>query len=967
MSKILVGGISEEGNRLLNMYIDKFLPNVTIEPLRAAGIKGKIKNHAKRPDVMFVIIEDALYQMCVGVADEVLSLPKVHRYVDDDGLKQFLIAKFGRLDDSVDSMDVQNKAMETGSTLPVSDVDTTPSFSQPMQSQIVEDDFNESFTIHEDNSEVEKNLRAELSTRDMIIENLKRQIEELMSENDSEDDDYTALRRRINELELALAEKTKEIEDSATKSYADLGKVARAEQILQDMEELKRNLNKSREDVSALTHEKEQLLSQITEAKKLAEDSQSDLTRLKAVEQDFIALTEKHEDISGKYQECIKKLDSIERGKSDLDVKVLELNQTVAKLQLELADKGVLEVRVSELKEKNDKYKETIAGLEEKVADYNEISIRESNLTVDLATIKEEKRVLEEKVESIRGELQVKEDEYASLLEKFNTSSDEVKSKEDLVYSLSNQISGLKEEISSKTQEVESLQTKVFGLEKDVNTKNSLIASANETIESLQKSVSSTSQGVSESEQKIADLQTSLSESNTKVSDLTFELEKVKNELSQVRTKKEDVEAQLSSLRESISTSSSELENLTEALADKDSEITRLTSELGTCKKQLDEKETELSTKDSEILNLTGKIRKLESEIGILKTSSQENNEEELKEFIQRNEELESQITELKRSIAKLESEKDTLSDDLKEARDTSEKDAEIANLRIEVTKLQNDLRTKSEQIKAGVDPKRLKELEIELEAVRERSARLECDLMEKDEQLTEINENIFVRMADYSLPKITVPLSVPMPLNGYDRMYTFASGSAESCVSTYQLIKRIVSANSDTNYLIVDLVTDTYIDRELGVRGIKSPTLWLQGSDAVDDYIAMTKFDNVKVISTALAYFNDLFLLNVDWKKRLDEISTKADVIILNVGSLDNIIHNTLFNSFTSVLKGSIIVKATPINLRTAYLHLSGLSQLKNTQIYCINIEEQSRQLYQKVASKFPTQILKDTDILNL
>ena len=47
MSKILVGGISEESNRLLNIYIDKFMPDVTVEPLRAARIKGKIKNHAK--------------------------------------------------------------------------------------------------------------------------------------------------------------------------------------------------------------------------------------------------------------------------------------------------------------------------------------------------------------------------------------------------------------------------------------------------------------------------------------------------------------------------------------------------------------------------------------------------------------------------------------------------------------------------------------------------------------------------------------------------------------------------------------------------------------------------------------------------------------------------------------------------------------------------------------------------------
>ena len=959
MSKILVGGISEEGNRLLNMYIDKFLPNTTIEPLRPAGIKGRIKNHAKRPEVILVIIEDALYQMCVGVADEVLALPKVHRYVDDEGLKQFLISKFGKLDDSED-MGIQNKAVETSSPLPISDtVIDTPQ----VTSHVVSDDFDSSFTVHDD--ETEKTLRAELSTKDMIIENLTRQIEEMSS--DSDDEDYVILRKRIFELESELESKKKEIEDSANKSYTDLGKVARAEQILNDVEELKRNLNKAKEDISALTHDKEQLALKLEEAQKIADASKSDVDRLKSVEEDFLSISKKNEELSEKYQDCIKNLESIERAKSDLDAKVLELNQTIAKLQLDLADKGVLEVRVTELTEKNNKAKETIAELESKVSNYKELSIRESNLSVDLNTVKEEKKVLEDKIESVKGELQAKEEEYAQLLEKFNSSSDSVKSKEDLISSLNSQISSLKEEITTKESDIESLQSKVFGLEKDLNNKNTLIASASKTIESLRQNVTETSQGVSESEQKIVDLQNSLSDSNNKVSDLTFELENAKKELISVKDKKRAIEDELNNLKDSISTSSSELDSLSDSVSQKDDEIVRLTSELDSCKKQLEESENTLSAKDSEILSLSGKIRKLESEIGILKTSSQETNDEELKEFIKRNEELESQITDLKRSIAKLESEKSSLSDKLREASDTSEKDAEVANLRIEVTRLQNDLKVKAEQVKSGVDPKRVKELEIELEASREKSAKLECDLMEMDDQMKEINENIFVRLSDYSLPKITFPLSVAMPLEPYERMYTFASGSAESCVSTYQLIKKIVSENPETKYLVVDLVTDTYIDRELGVRGITSPAMWLQGSDAVDKYLASTKFDNVKVISTALAYFNDLFLLNVDWKKRLSEIENLADVIILNVGSLDNCIHNILYNSFSSITKSNIIIKATPINLRTAYLHLSGIAPLKNTQIYCVNIEEQSKQLYQKLASKFPTQILRDTDILNL
>ena len=107
MFKVFVGGISPEGEHLLTTYLNVFMPDAVIEPLKAVGIKGKMKNHAKRQDVALVIIDESLYQACVGVADDVLALPKVHKYVDDDGLNQFLISKFGRLD----GVDTQESAV----------------------------------------------------------------------------------------------------------------------------------------------------------------------------------------------------------------------------------------------------------------------------------------------------------------------------------------------------------------------------------------------------------------------------------------------------------------------------------------------------------------------------------------------------------------------------------------------------------------------------------------------------------------------------------------------------------------------------------------------------------------------------------------------------------------------------------------------------------------------------------------
>lgn len=737
MSKILVGGISEESNRLLNIYIDKFMPDVTVEPLRAAGIKGKIKNHAKRSEVIMVIIEDALYQQCVGVADEVLCLPKVHRYIDDDGLKQFLISKFGKLDsDSTSSTDAE--AM--GVNFPL------PSSSNKLDYVSVNDDDSSSLIINQEKSDdIEKKLRVEISTRDAIIENLKNQIKELSE--DSEDDDYSAVYKRVSELESQIKQKEEEIHDLTVKMKSDSSELDRAKSTIAELSELKVQLTKEREDNSSLKFEKTSLEESLKTANDSLESLKSEVERLKSAEIDASDLN----DISEKYNSCLHDLNDITNQKEKLELEIATKDDEIAKLKSDVADKGVLKDRIIELTEK-----------------YENESAKVAKLEGDLSTV------------------------------------------------------------SASSEELEAL----------------------------------------------------------------------KSELENTKTEKTSLESKISSLKSQL----------------------------------------ESSEKDSE-------------------------------GFIKRNKELESQVTEYKCSVARLESEKSSLQSDLSKARDTSEKDKELANLRIEVTRLQSDLRAKSDESKANSEgnAKRVQELEVTLTATRERAAKLELDNHEKDEQLKELHDNIFLKMADYALPKITVPLSLPMPFESYSNVFTFASGSAESCVSAYQTIRQIVSTHSDKTYLIVDLVTDTYIDREIGVRNIKSPASWLQGSEPIDSFMAETKFENVKVVSTALAYMNDLFLLMVDWKKRLDELKDKADIIILNVGSLDNIVHNTLFNSFSNITRCHVIVKATPINLRTAILHLLGFSQLKNTLISCVNIEEESQQLYQKLASKFPTQLLSSNDILNL
>ena len=76
--------------------------------------------------------------------------------------------------------------------------------------------------------------------------------------------------------------------------------------------------------------------------------------------------------------------------------------------------------------------------------------------------------------------------------------------------------------------------------------------------------------------------------------------------------------------------------------------------------------------------------------------------------------------------------------------------------------------------------------------------------------------------MGSIASPKTVFNLSLDVPKE-LPNMYVIASGSSESNLVTYQTLKRFCSS-IDKSVLILDLVTDSYIDREFGVEKILSP-----------------------------------------------------------------------------------------------------------------------------------------------
>lgn len=319
---------------------------------------------------------------------------------------------------------------------------------------------------------------------------------------------------------------------------------------------------------------------------------------------------------------------------------------------------------------------------------------------------------------------------------------------------------------------------------------------------------------------------------------------------------------------------------------------------------------------------------------------------------------LEDKLLEEKRKVTKLSSELEVLK--------KSNNSSITTELREEISKLKSE---NEKYKKEGVSSDEVKSLKKELEKSELEISNLKSDLTEQVELINELNDSVFLKMAYIASPKLACDISLDVSLDlTKSRSFCIASGSLESNLLTYQMIKKTVKANPNTRFLVVDLVTDSCIDRELGVQKINSPINWLNGSSDFKEFLAPTKYNNVKCLSTGFAFLNDLYLLQVDWQKRISEIQGFGDVVIFNIGCLNNTVTKVLYNTFSSIMRTNVVVKATPINLRTLILSMTGLKKSDNTLVCCVGFDEAlSKPMYQKLTQKYKATILKETDILKL
>ena len=159
----------------------------------------------------------------------------------------------------------------------------------------------------------------------------------------------------------------------------------------------------------------------------------------------------------------------------------------------------------------------------------------------------------------------------------------------------------------------------------------------------------------------------------------------------------------------------------------------------------------------------------------------------------------------------------------------------------------------------------------------------------------------------------------------------------------------------------------ESTIDRDLGVAKFNTPISWLTGNDDIRMFIQSTRYPNVRALTISNSYFNDLYLMNVDWVERLNEISQLANVVIINIGCLSSVITKVLLNSFSKCMRTYVLTKATPINLRTVTMNMTGIvNLLSSVELICYDFDSTTSQsIFNRIQQKYRSRILNGNDVL--
>lgn len=619
-----------------------------------------------------------------------------------------------------------------------------------------------------------------------------------------------------------------------------------------------------------------------------------------------------------------------------------ELKKLKVLLQSKEATITNLRNRIRELSLDNEDlntYIDKIAFLEQQLAEAGSSekgSGKKGSLNVEISNLEVKNRNLQTELDTLKSD-------YAKLKTEYSSA-----------------VSG--SEDREKTEiEMNALKTKITSLEEDLKESEDVKSSLEEQLKQLELAkqelskrcaLLENSEGInSELQAKLEELKTSLISMEDENAVLKAELSSAKLELKETKdalVSSENVVKTLTDEVSKASESSAESAELSVELSKAKDSVASLTSSLEIAREDLKKSEDEVKLLNEKIDGYEAEIENKDSSISDLnrEISSAKGEIEILSEKVASLDELTEKYNSTKEELKAIESSSENLKTEYSLVVLDNKK------LKERVSKLESN----------SIDT-------VEVSKLRHKCEEQEGDLDEMRDFLNDIKTSPFFLMNNYALPKVAMQLALDVELSFKKSKFVLLStGSGESAAPMYDAIKERCSGSNKT-YLIVDLVTESFIDSSVGLTASLPAHRWLSGED-VTTCISDTKLSNVTAVTTGIGYMNDLFFLTVDWTSRLQLLDGLADVILFNIGCLDSAVRLALFNSFVEVCDVSnIFVKATPTNMRTTLNHLSSLVNLGISTVVCTDFvstgQDASQMLFNKLSNKCDTVVYSnDTDL---
>lgn len=353
--------------------------------------------------------------------------------------------------------------------------------------------------------------------------------------------------------------------------------------------------------------------------------------------------------------------------------------------------------------------------------------------------------------------------------------------------------------------------------------------------------------------------ETKNSEENTElITQLIGEISSLKVELE----RKDEILATREDQLENYKNLLTEFSNSVDSETDSSSQVTALT-------KQLEDLNLMLEVKEDTITELNDELQRLNTSLKT-KDSAIENFERIIK-----SKDSEKEVKSLRDKIDSLSKKVSNAEEDLKKDRKTIvDLNREKLELKKEIDNLKNE--NKSNDLvdwmtRATKAEKTIEEFEKSLAG--------ELALACKDEKFNFKTKDIIPHLSNIEF--------IFTASQGYEK---------EAYRKIYQSLEI-----SGLQAIAVDTITASFMEYVFGIKGNKEGFEWFKNGGNINNFICPCNSQKIFTLSPAPSFFNELFLLEVDWVSRLQELNSLGVKVIIFAGSLNTVIGKYLYSIFNN------------------------------------------------------------------